>query len=42
MAQIVTEVAQAAPKLIGTAENLVGSFIQGIVDTRANLQLPEQ
>lgn len=35
MAQIVTEVAQAAPKLIGTAENLVGSFIQGIVDHKS-------
>lgn len=32
MAQIVAEVAQAAPKLIETAENLVWSFIQGIVD----------
>lgn len=32
MAQIVTEVAQAAPKLIETSENLVWSFIQGIVD----------
>lgn len=32
MSQIVTEVAQAAPELIGTAENLVGAFIQGIVD----------
>ena len=32
MAQIVTEVAQSAPKLIETAENLVWSFIQGIVD----------
>lgn len=35
MAQIVTEVAQGAPKLIGTAENLVGSFIQGIVDHKS-------
>ena len=35
MAQIVTEVAQAAPKLLGTAENLVGSFIQGIVDHKS-------
>lgn len=35
MAQIVTEVAQAAPKLIGTAENLVGSFAQGIVDHKS-------
>lgn len=35
MDQIVTEVAQAAPKLIGTAENLVGSFIQGIVDHKS-------
>lgn len=35
MAQIVTEVAQAAPKLIETAENLVGSFIQGIVDHKS-------
>lgn len=35
MAQIVTEVAEAAPKLIGTAENLVGSFIQGIVDHKS-------
>lgn len=35
MAQIVTEVAQAAPKLIGTAENLIGSFIQGIVDHKS-------
>lgn len=35
MAQIVTEVAQAAPKLIGTAENLVGSFVQGIVDHKS-------
>lgn len=35
MAQIVTEVAQAAPKLIGAAENLVGSFIQGIVDHKS-------
>jgi TP901 family phage tail tape measure protein len=35
MAQIVTEVAQAAPKLIGTAENLVGSFIQWIVDHKS-------
>lgn len=35
MAQIVTEAAQAAPKLIGTAENLVGSFIQGIVDHKS-------
>lgn len=35
MAQIVTEVAQAAPKLIGTAENLVDSFIQGIVDHKS-------
>lgn len=34
-AQIVTEVAQAAPKLIGTAENLIGSFIQGIVDHKS-------
>ena len=32
MAKIVAEVAQAAPKLIETAENLVWSFIQGIVD----------
>lgn len=32
MAQIVAEVVQAAPKLIETAENLVWSFIQGIVD----------
>lgn len=32
MAQIVAEVAQVAPKLIETAENLVWSFIQGIVD----------
>ena len=35
MAQIVTEVAQAAPKLIGTAENLAGSFIQGLVDHKS-------
>ena len=35
MAQIVTEVAEAAPKLIGIAENLVGSFIQGIVDHKS-------
>ena len=32
MTQIVAEVVQAAPKLIETAENLVWSFIQGIVD----------
>ncbi len=31
MAQIVTEVAQSAPKLIKIAENLVSSFINGIV-----------
>lgn len=31
MAQIVTEVAQSAPKLIEVAENLVSSFINGIV-----------
>ncbi|MFR3808028.1 MAG: phage tail tape measure protein [Lachnospiraceae bacterium] len=39
MAQIVTEVAQAAPKLIGTAENLVGSFIQGIVDHKSEFAI---
>lgn len=31
MAQIVTEVAQSAPRLIEVAENLVSSFINGIV-----------
>lgn len=32
MAQLVTKAAEAAPELIGTAENLVGSFINGIMD----------
>lgn len=34
MAEIVTEVAKAAPQLIETAENLVSSFIQGIMRHR--------
>ena len=31
MAEIVTKVAKAAPELIGTAENLIGSFIQSLL-----------
>ena len=35
MAEIVTQVAKAAPELIGTAENLVGSFIQSLLEHKS-------
>lgn len=34
MAEIVTRVAQAAPELIGTAEDLVGAFIQTLLEQK--------